>query len=112
VPANPVGDVDGLVGGVDADVDVGAEDELALGDEAEVGDQLPVARPIDDPTERTTDFMAASATVWLSTDARTCAFASRDLTRPSVASSCSRSPGNTLRRNLAPLTPRSETRVA
>ena len=48
VAADAVGDVDRLVGVVDADVDVGAEDQLLLGDPAELGGQLLVAGPIDD----------------------------------------------------------------
>ena len=48
IAAHPVGDVDRLLGVVDADVDVGAEDQLLLGDPAELLGQLLVARPVDD----------------------------------------------------------------
>ena len=49
VDAHPVGDVDRLVGVVDADVDVHAEDELLARDEAQRGDEVAVARARDDP---------------------------------------------------------------
>ena len=49
VHAHPVGDVDGLVGVVDADVDVHPEDQLLARDEAQRGDQVAVARARDDP---------------------------------------------------------------
>ncbi len=48
VAPDAVGDVDGAVGALDRHVDVGAEDELAPGDVAEVCDQLAVARAVDD----------------------------------------------------------------
>ena len=44
-----VGHVDGLVGVVDGDVHVHAEDELLARHEAQGGDQLAVARARDDP---------------------------------------------------------------
>ena len=49
VHPHPVGHVDRLVGIVDADVDVHAEDELLAGDEAQRGDEVAVARAGDDP---------------------------------------------------------------
>jgi hypothetical protein len=49
VHPHPVGDVDGLLGVVDADVDVQAEDDLLPGDEAQRRDQVAVARAGDDP---------------------------------------------------------------
>ncbi len=49
VHAHPVGDVDRLLGIVDADVDVQPEDDLLAGDEAQCGDQVAVARVGGDP---------------------------------------------------------------
>jgi hypothetical protein len=49
VHAHPVGDVDRLVGVVDADVDVHPEDELLTGHEAQRRDEVAIARPGDDP---------------------------------------------------------------
>ena len=48
VAPDPVGDVDGAVRAVDRHVNVGTEDQLAPGDVAELRDQLPVARAVDD----------------------------------------------------------------
>ena len=48
VHAHPVGDVDRLLGVVDADVHVQAEQQLLPGDEAKRVDDLEVARPLDD----------------------------------------------------------------
>ena len=47
--AHPVGDVDRLVGVVDPDVDVQAEDDLLARDEAQPVDQVAVARARGDP---------------------------------------------------------------
>ena len=47
--AHAVGDVDRLVGVVDADMDVHAEDELLARDEAQGRDEIAVARTRDDP---------------------------------------------------------------
>ena len=47
--AHPVGDVDGLLGVVDADVDVHPEDDLLARDEAQRADEVAVARARDDP---------------------------------------------------------------
>jgi hypothetical protein len=44
VHAHPVGDVDGLLAVVDADVHVQPEDDLLAGDEAQLADQVAVAR--------------------------------------------------------------------
>ena len=49
VHAHPVGDVDRLVGVVEADVDVQPEDDLLAGDEAQLLDQVAVARRGGDP---------------------------------------------------------------
>ena len=46
---HPVGDVDRLVGVVDADVNVHPEDQLLAGDEPQRRDQVAVARAGDDP---------------------------------------------------------------
>ena len=57
VDAHPVGDVDRLLGVVDADVDVHAEDELLARDEPQRLDEVAVARPArrcaGPPTSRT-----------------------------------------------------------
>ena len=45
----PLADVDRLVRIVDGDMHVHPEDQLLAGDEPQRGDQIPVARPRDDP---------------------------------------------------------------